>query len=350
MPVTGITALQETAFRRGAIGGKQLTAKEREELLKPFLPPEPGTSSESESQKKAARDRRRAAQQTHKRKPGPVKTFVHFAVYHCIALLFSIFFRFRRAYRLVRGKIVSLLKYHHRTPEFIAHDVKHLEKMPRHLSVIVEYQEHDGSQGTAGLEGLVNDVCEIAAWTASAGIPFLSVYERTGVLKNYLPQTHASIWSTLEGYFGPQRKPTLSLRAPHLSSYSPPNTPPQTAELNGNVQKEERQHLTVLLLSEHDGRDTIVDLTRTLAEMAQKGDVQQTQINSDLIDAQLNDHVSSEPDLLILFSPTVQLKGYPPWQLRLTEIFHLPDNKGVNYQVFLRALYNFAKVEMRLGR
>lgn len=29
---------------------------------------------------------------------------------------------------------------------------------------------------------------------------------------------------------------------------------------------------------------------------------------------------------------------------------HLPDNKGVNYQVFLRALYNFAKVEMRLGR
>jgi dehydrodolichyl diphosphate syntase complex subunit NUS1 len=34
----------------------------------------------------------------------------------------------------------------------------------------------------------------------------------------------------------------------------------------------------------------------------------------------------------------------------LTTYSHLPDNKGVNYQVFLRALYNFAKVEMRLGR
>ena len=141
-----------------------------------------------------------------------------------------------------------------------------------------------------------------------------------GVLKNYLPQTHSSIWSTLEAYFGPRRKPTLSLRAPHLSSYSPPNTPPQTAQINGDDLKEERQHLTVLLLSEHDGRDTIVDLTRTLAEMAQKGDVHQEQINMDLIDAQLSDHVSSEPDLLILFTPTVQLKGYPPWQLRLTEI------------------------------
>ena len=76
-------------------------------------------------------------------------------------------------------------------------------------------------------------------------------------------------------------------------------------------------------MSEHDGRDTIVDLTRTLAEMAQKGDVRQEQIDMDLIDAQLNDHVSSEPDLLILFSPTVQLKGYPPWQLRLTEILYV---------------------------
>ncbi|KAL6711911.1 hypothetical protein ACN47E_002954 [Coniothyrium glycines] len=350
MATTGLTHKQETAFRRGKLGGKQLTAADREELIKPFLPSEPTSSSETAPKKKPLRDRRRSPQQS-KRKHGPVKGFLFLAVHHLIALFFSVFFRFRRAYRLVRGKIVSLLKYHHRTPEFIAHDVKNLDKLPKHLSVIVEYQEDDGSQGTAGLEGLVNDVCEIAAWAASAGIPLLSVYERTGVLKNYLPQTHASIWATLEAYFGPRRKPTLSLRAPHLSSYSPPNTPPQTAAApNGESLKEERQHLTVLLLSEHDGRDTIVDLTRTLAEMAQKGDVHQEQINMDLIDAQLSDHVSSEPELLILFSPTVQLKGYPPWQLRLTEIFHLPDNKGVNYQVFLRALYNYAKVEMRLGR
>ncbi|EOA86412.1 hypothetical protein ACJQWK_05605 [Exserohilum turcicum] len=343
MAATGLSTQQEAAFRR-----KQLSVQEREELIKPFLPSDVSDGETQAQKKKALRDRR----QQHNRKPitGPIKAFLHLAVYHVVALLFSIFFRFRRAYRLVRGKVVSLLKYHHRTPEFIAHDVKDLEKLPKHLSVIVEYQEDDGNQGTAGLEGLVNDVCEIAAWTASAGIPFLSVYERTGVLKYYLPQTHTSIWGTLESYFGPRRKPTLSIRAPHLSSYSPPDTPPQSAEPNGSSLKEERQHLTVLLLSEHDGRDTIVDLTRTLAEMAQKGDVRQEQINMDLIDAQLNDHVSSEPDLLILFSPTVQLKGYPPWQLRLTEIFHLPDNKGVNYQVFLRALYNFAKVEMRLGR
>jgi len=78
----------------------------------------------------------------------------------------------------------------------------------------------------------------------------------------------------------------------------------------------------------------------------------------------------TEPDLLIVFTPMVVLKGYPPWQIRLTELLcvshilvlshkltypppphsHVQDNNGVGYQVFLRALYKYAKAEMRLGR
>ena len=174
---TGVTSTQATAFHRGTLQGKELTPQQREELLKPFLPSEPTSSSDRET-KKAVPSRRRKS--VHKKRTGTIRTSIHFFVYHVVALLFSVFFRFRRAYRLVRGKIVSLLKYHHRTPEFIAHDVKSLQKMPKHLSVVIDYQEDDEHQGNAGLEGLVNDVCEIAAWTASAGIPFLSVYERTG--------------------------------------------------------------------------------------------------------------------------------------------------------------------------
>ena len=177
MATTGLNSTQETAFRGSSVRGRQLTVKEREEFLKPFLPPEPASSDERAASQTS---RQQHSSQKSNKRHGPVKTFLFFSVYHIIALIFSVFFRFRRAFRLVRGKVVSLLKYHHRTPEFIAHDVKNLEKLPKHLSVIVEYQDDDGSQGNAGLEGLVNDVCEIAAWTTSAGIPFLSVYERTG--------------------------------------------------------------------------------------------------------------------------------------------------------------------------
>lgn len=70
----------------------------------------------------------------------------------------------------------------------------------------------------------------------------------------------------------------------------------------------------------------------------------------------------TEPDLLILFSPRVYLQGFPPWQIRLTEILyvlsikdsvnlsHLPDNTNFSYSVFLRALQMYERAEMRLGR
>lgn len=171
MATKGLSSSEQAAFRR-----KQLSVQEREALLKPFLPSEPSSSSESN-----IRSRRRTAPKPKaNKKAGPVKSLLFFAIYHFIALVFSIFFRFRRAFRLAYTKLVSLIKYHHRTPEFIAGDVSHLEKLPKHLSVVVELNEDDEQQGNAGLEGLVNDVCEIAAWASSAGISFLSVYERTG--------------------------------------------------------------------------------------------------------------------------------------------------------------------------
>lgn len=84
--------------------------------------------------------------------------------------------------------------------------------------------------------------------------------------------------------------------------------------------------------------------------MSQRGKLAPSDISLDLIDAEISNSVMSEPDLLILFSPSVKLDGYPPWQLRLTEIFHVHDNNGVEYLVWLKGLYRFAKVQMRFGR
>jgi len=109
-------------------------------------------------------------------------------------------------------------------------------------------------------------------------------------------------------------------------------------------------HLSILLLSAEDGRDSLVDLTKTLAEMSQRSKLSSNDISQELVDAELTESVMGEPDLLVLFGPTVELSGYPPWQIRLTEIFHVQDNHGVGYQVFLRALYNYANAQMRFGR
>lgn len=61
----------------------------------------------------------------------------------------------------------------------IQKDVKRLDRLPRILSVILK-AEDDEKNGGAALERLVNEVAEVSAWCASAGIPVLNIYERTG--------------------------------------------------------------------------------------------------------------------------------------------------------------------------
>jgi dehydrodolichyl diphosphate syntase complex subunit NUS1 len=316
MASTALPQEEEMSLRGSTLSSKQLSVAEREALLKPHLPPELEPSSSEDSSPTISR--RSSTTHRQRLRYGRIRTLLHVIIYQTISLLFSVFFRFRRSWRLFWYKIRAVMRHHHHTPEWIVKDVKNLSQLPKHVSVVLDYNENDEDQGTAGLEGLVNDVCEIAAWTASAGIPVLSVYEKTGILKNYHPQTYAAIIATLDTYFGPKRRPTLSIKAPHMESYSPPESPSSDAWENGTSTS--RPHLNVLLLSEVDGRSTIVDLTRTLTHMAQKGHVTTEQIDSHLIDTELNVYVSTEPDLLILFSPSVVLKGYPPWQLRLTEI------------------------------
>ncbi|KAB2577795.1 Di-trans-poly-cis-decaprenylcistransferase-like protein [Lasiodiplodia theobromae] len=334
---------ESAALRSGAHpDGRPLDPREREALLKPYLPSSANQPSPA----------RRPSQKGQRKKPMRqfLRQQLYLITYLTIQAIFSLYVRLRTAYHAVGDRLWALMYYHHRAPELIQKDTKHLSKLPQHLSIVLDF--NDDEQRGAGLEGLVNDISEVAAWCASAGIPALSVYEKTGILKNYLPATHRAISQRLESYFGAEKKPTLSLRAPNLPSFSPPGTPPEPAaasshDANGRAPL---SHLTILLLSADDGRSTLVDLTKTLTEMSQRNKLAPSDISMELIDAEITESVMGEPDLLILFGPRVELKGYPPWQVRLTEIYHTPDTSSVSYQTFLRGLHKFAKAQMRFGR
>ena len=212
-----------------------------------------------------------------------------------------------------------------------------------------------------------------------------------------MPVAYSAINATLGHYFGAGKRPVLKVRVPHTLDFSPPTTPPpepavddETASrlpLGGPVRPvaadlaEEEDDLdfdddddetrpppviNVLLISEVDGRTTMVDLTKILTEMAQKRKLKPADINADLIDMELRDSVMAEPELLILFGPRVVLDGYPPWQIRLTEILcvalrllgrslicrsHIPDHaEAVSYSVFMQALTRYSTAQMRHGK
>ncbi|RAO73617.1 uncharacterized protein BHQ10_009629 [Talaromyces amestolkiae] len=382
-------------FREDArLRGTKLTAAEREKLLKPYLPEPPSPKMSKTSQKTKSKSKQKI-------KSTPIRTFLkqqlHRLIYVIIHLCLGFYIRISQTIAAVTDRVLAVTYYHHRSPELIARDVKGLSRMPEHLSVLLKLRKREED----ALQTLMDETAELAAWTTCAGIPVLSVYERTGILKSYIPSLHKTISDKLALYYGsPAHQPHLRICAPHHTSYAP------TSHTKGSKSKN-KPSLTILLLSHSDGRETLVDLTKTLTEMSQSGKISAHDISTKLIDAEIseltscqstsstspspppisaaaassssstrNESYSSdetemlpstlftpikpEPDLLIIFGPIVKLDGYPPWQVRLTEIFCTGDKTSsiaagreevaVEYQGFLRALWRYARASFRFGR
>lgn len=57
----------------------------------------------------------------------------------------------------------------------------------------------------------------------------------------------------------------------------------------------------------------------------------------------------SDPDLLISFGSPLCLYGFPPWQLRLTEILSLPTHRKLPRKVFTDCLIRYSTISQREG-
>ena len=334
------TLRQSAVFQHGTNpDGRPLDPHEREAIMKSLLPDTPSGSSPSESiaaspypsrstsrlrsttnmaDSKPApskRPKRTAAPAKPRRKPirTALRHGLYVFVYGVIHFIFSVWLRVRKACRALMHRFYAIGLYHHRTPELIRNDIKNMRKLPDHVSVVLKLNEDEDRR--ARLKALVKEAAEVTAWCASSGIPVLSVYEKTGILKHIIPQIHPLIQQTLQGYFSAENCPRLSIRAPNEPAFSPPTTPPNGADASHHPFQ-----ITLLLISADDGRSTMVDLTKVLAGMAQKGKLAPGDINANVVDGELKEIVMDEPDLLVLFGPSVCLDGYPPWQVRLTEI------------------------------
>lgn len=239
-------------------------------------------------------------------------------------------------------KFYTLIYYPNKSPQVIREDVNKLTRIPKRMSCILDLKHTDDENG--GVEGLINNIGELTAWSISAGIPDLIIYEYNGVLINdyqtYLPQIIKHLNKSLANYFGSESVPFFSIRIPHknLIIYS-----------HGDSTTT-KPHLQISLLSRTDGKPTIVELTRTMSELAINKELSINDISIELIDEELIELVGPEPDLLINFGPNLDLQEYPPWHIRLTEIYWEPDNQDVNYAIFLRALRKYANCKMNVGK
>lgn len=162
--------------------GDKLNAADREKLLKPYLPdpadlaPANSTSSTSPRRSRAGTS---SSQRRQKPRRKPIRTFLKSQLYRLTYAITHIFFgivvRLLQAYHAVVDRIFAIVYHHHRTPELIRKDVRGLKRLPEHLSVILTLHKEEDA-----LAVLMDEVAELAAWSACAGIPQLSVYEKSG--------------------------------------------------------------------------------------------------------------------------------------------------------------------------
>ncbi|CAL5869967.1 uncharacterized protein PFLUO_LOCUS4200 [Penicillium psychrofluorescens] len=340
--------------------GAKLSAADREKLIRPYLP-DPSELSDSKARASTSTSYGSRRQKTPRKKP--IRTFLksqlHQLTYALTHIIFGVVVRLIQAYHAVVDRIFAVVYHHHRTPELIRKDVRGLKRLPQHLSVILTLRTEEDA-----LAVLMDEVAELAAWSACSGIPQLSVYEKTGALKFCIPALHQIMTTKLASYYGsPSQQPSLQLFAPHHPVHGGAPSP-----------KSDKASLTLLLLSSTDGRETFVDLTKTLAEMSQNGKLSPQDITPELVDAEISEITTQplqpdsaqssalsfnpEPDLLLVFGNLLKLDGYPPWQIRLTEMYCTGDRsygttgygEAVEYQGFMRGLWHFAGAQMRFGR
>ncbi|KAL6937749.1 hypothetical protein ACO0RG_004271 [Hanseniaspora osmophila] len=279
------------------------------------------------------------------------------ATFYCI---FAMIRYFQYVINRIKIKIFNLAYNPANTPQLIRRDVNSLSKIPKNLAAILEYKSEEDVGG--GVLGLMDGSSDLVAWSLSSGIKHLVLYDYNGILKKDVDMLRYTIYNKLAKYFGPNNVPKYAIRIPRTDSIYY-NTAEQeveeekfvdNADNNTNFKTETNNNkkvsIEITLLSNVDGRETVVELTRTMAELCYKKELDIKDVTMELVDKELIQLVGNEPDLLLYFGPNLDLQGYPPWHIRLTEFYWEPDNDEVTYSVFIRGLKKYATCKINVGK
>ncbi|CAD6586185.1 MAG: hypothetical protein CYPHOPRED_003441 [Cyphobasidiales sp. Tagirdzhanova-0007] len=114
--------------------------------------------------------------------------------------------------------------------------------------------------------------------------------------------------------------------------------------------------LRISLLSLEDGKERIADVASGLAKAITAGFLGKEDVTVNLMQEKLYSSLCPEPELLIVLGGLhLRLRGFPPWHIRLSEIYHdsslgLLGPPRLRYTAFQRAMNAYAGSEQRQGR
>jgi len=239
-------------------------------------------------------------------------------------------------------------------------------KSPGHVALVLvpDAENHDIRDEETGLEESVERAVK---WCRSVGIQRLSVYERDGILSN--KSIYASSASPDDSFLSPDmhifdrltppssdtesprappqklEKPSLNF-GPFINTIQLPSLPREnSAEIEQKPHRRKRSShifdpkpqqpkLTLHILSRESSKPSLAAVTRHFAKKQRKSDEKFT-----LSVDELNTTLEVEPgypppDLIIVYplypsTASLELHGFPPWHMRLSEVYYAPRHGGV---------------------
>ncbi|KAH7047744.1 Decaprenyl diphosphate synthase-like protein [Linnemannia elongata] len=237
-----------------------------------------------------------------------------------------------------------------------------LVKKPKHLAVITE---KSGITLTGEVDETEEDewhakVAQLAQWSSAVGIKTLSIMRNAPLHPEDLEALQDRIDHTMKDFYKEEKRiPIALVRTLRPVEESLSLVFQQSNGNNDNqptILRDLRLHggrafdLDIVILSPEDGHDRLAGNVRLLGKAALHQQVSSDQITTKFLDTQLSADLS-EPELLIILKDDLDLSSYPPWHIRLTEIYHHPDQAVIPvYTMFLQALHRYAKCEQRFGK
>jgi dehydrodolichyl diphosphate syntase complex subunit NUS1 len=172
----------------------------------------------------------------------------------------------------------------------------------------------------------LNSITDLICWCKQLGIKYITLYDDLGRLKAKQKELYRF----------------LDYKASLIDDDSSSNGNQYQCKPATTLQLKNISYIKGLtILSRLDGRQKFVSDIRDLLK------VEPDKIDLDLVQK----HVgwTCDPELLVIFGFQQCLHGFPPWQLRLTEILSIPSHRSVTYRMFIDCLEKFSRTTQRLG-
>ncbi|TPX36500.1 hypothetical protein SmJEL517_g01332 [Synchytrium microbalum] len=302
--------------------------------------------------------------------PVPSSSVLHYLFLICIQTLALIHWCERFAlFQLDRIRYLILKAPP--TPSSIKSDVHPLSKLPDHVALVFtgvgcrrQHLNHrDGNSANVILEEVeekeaeaVHSVGEMVCWCAAAGMSQLTIYDEHGLLERSSVQIATEIASQSALFFSQARSkfPTIQVLVSGIPIEEPPIfCAPATLRLN--------------IISSKDGRQAIVNAAQTLAKyridkkMPLKSDDKnvgkrksvQEDVTVESLHSLLTTNGLEEPQLVYVLTGVTDpltLVGFPPWQIRLSEFWHVQGDGRLRYLDFIAGLSRYGTVHQRVGK